>query len=328
MFNNLFNKNDFLRVAEKIRQGYFNKVLSKLTAGKLNRVKESWKHTETNQSNWWDVPEVISRWNLLITGNPNLSPQEYYSKKYFSQKKNLNGLSIGCGTGHNELKWVKSANFERLAAHDLSKERIVYAKNQADGEGYSHILEFFVSDFFDIKVRENEYDIIVAEGSVHHLKPVEKVVQRIKRMLKKDGYLIVNDFVGPSRFQWTDRQLEIVNGLLKIIPPRYRRRIHSGSIKNQHYKPGRLSMILNDPSEAVESSNILPSIKEHFDIVELKEYGGTILHILLNEIAHNFIPVNEESKRILQLCFEVEESMLNMKEIQSDYVFLVAKKKS
>jgi ubiquinone/menaquinone biosynthesis C-methylase UbiE len=328
MFNNLFNKNDFVRVAEKIRQGYFNKVLSKLTTGKVNKIKESWRHTETTQSNWWDVPEVISRWNLLITGSPNLSPQEYCSQKYFSQQKNLNGLSIGCGTGQNELKWVKSVNFERLVAHDLSKERIAYAKNQADREGYSHILQFFVSDFFDIKIRENEYDIIIAEGSLHHLKTIDEVVQRIKRMLKKDGYLIVNDFVGPSRFQWTDRQLEIVNGLLEIIPHRYRRRIHSDSVKKQHYKPGRLSMILNDPSEAVESSNILPSIRKHFNIVELKEYGGTILHILLNEIAHNFISTNEERKGVLQLCFEVEDSMLKMKEIQSDYVFLIAQKKS
>jgi len=265
---------------------------------------------------------------LVITGNPNLSPQEYFSKKYFSQKKNLNGLSIGCSTGQNELKWVKSTHFNRLIAHDLSNERIAYAKNQADREGYSHIIQFFVSDFFDIKVRENEYDIITAEGSLHHLKNIDEVVRRIKRMLKKDGYLIVNDFVGPCRFQWTDRQLEIVNGLLTIIPNRYRKRIYSGSIKKRHYKPGRLTMIVNDPSEAVESSNILPSIRKHFNIVELKEYGGTILHILLNEIAHNFISTNEESKQILKLCFEVEDLMLKMKEIQSDYVFLAAQKKS
>ncbi|MBU2447428.1 MAG: class I SAM-dependent methyltransferase [Bacteroidetes bacterium] len=327
MFNNLFNKYDFVRVAEKIRQGYFYKILFKLTSRKLSRVKESWKHTETNQSHWWDIPAIITRWNLLITGIPDLTPHEYFSRKYFSLKKNLKGLSIGCGTGQNELKWVKSINFERLVAHDLSSERIAFAKGQAEKEGESHVLHFLVSDFFDLEVIDNEYDVIIAEGALHHLKPINEVLFRIKRMLKKDGYLIVNDYIGPSRFQWTDRQLEIVNGLLAIIPQRYRKRIHSGTIKSQHYKPGRLSMIVNDPSEAAESSQILPLLKEYFNIVELKEYGGTVLHILMHEIAHNFILADKESEQILHLCFEVEDSMLKLNEVQSDYVFLIAQKK-
>lgn len=328
MFNNLINKYDFVRICEKIRRGYFYEILPKLTSGKLGRVKKSWKHTETNQSNWWDVPAIINRWNLLITGNPDLSPQEYFSRKYFSQKKNIKGLSIGCGIGQNELKWIKSINFERLIAHDLSSERIAFAKRQAEREGYSQILHFLISDFFDLEVIDDEYDVIIAEGALHHLKPLNEVLLRIKRMLKKDGYLLVNDFIGPSRFQWTDRQLEIVNGLLAIIPHRYRKRIRSGSIKKRQYKPGRLSMILNDPSEAVESSNILPLLKEYFDILELKEYGGTILHLLMHEIAHNFISNDEKSERILHLCFEVEDLMLKLKEIQSDYVFLIGQKKT
>lgn len=327
MFNNLINKYDFIRVLEKIRQGYFHKILYKLTSGKLGRVKESWQHTETNQSNWWDVPAIIKRWNFLITGNSDVTPHEYFSIKYFAQKKNIRGLSIGCGTGQNELKWVKSINFERLIAHDLSDERIAFAKRQAEKEGYSQIIHFLVSDFFDLEIIDNEYDIIIVEGALHHLKPVNEVLLRIKRMLKEDGYIIVNDYMGPSRFQWTARQLEIVNGLLAIIPQRYRKRIHSGSIKRQHYKPGRLAMILNDPSEAVESSHIMPLLKEHFNIIELKEYGGTVLHILMHEIAHNFISADEEIEKILHLCFEVEDLMLELNEIQSDYVFLIGQKK-
>jgi hypothetical protein len=55
-------------------------------------------------------------------------------------------------------------------------------------------------------------------------------------------------------------------------------------------------MHYNDPSEAVESSNILSQLAIHFDIVEMKEYGGTVLHLLLYEIAHHFLPGDPRRK--------------------------------
>jgi len=48
-------------------------------------------------------------------------------------------------------------------------------------------------------------------------------------------------------------------------------------------------MFLVDPSEAVDSESILPSLHENFKVLEEKKIGGDILLILLKDIAHNFL---------------------------------------
>lgn len=86
-------------------------------------------------------------------------------------------------------------------------------------------------------------------------------------------------------------------------------------------------MLYNDPSEAVESANILSLMAKYFDIVEMKEYGGTVLHLLLYEIAHHFLPNDPEADKWLALFFEVEDLLLQTGELPSDHIVAVCKNK-
>jgi hypothetical protein len=86
-------------------------------------------------------------------------------------------------------------------------------------------------------------------------------------------------------------------------------------------------MVVRDPSEAIESSKILPLLKTNFTVVEQKGYGGTILHLLFNEIAHHFVSPDAEGERLLKMCFSIEDLMLESGEIQPDFIFAVCKKK-
>ena len=53
-------------------------------------------------------------------------------------------------------------------------------------------------------------------------------------------------------------------------------------------RPSRLSMRLDDPSEAVESSDLMPALHRRFAILEEHPYGS-ILHLALHGIARNFL---------------------------------------
>ncbi len=86
-------------------------------------------------------------------------------------------------------------------------------------------------------------------------------------------------------------------------------------------------MILSDPSEAVESSKIEMLLHKKFEIVEIKGYGGTILHMLFNGIAHHFLSDDAETQRWLNVCFEIEDVLLASGELQSDYIVAVCKKR-
>jgi len=326
VFGNWVNFNDIFFLLQRSRSA-FSSLSSKIIQTKTSRIKSAWEHTSGPPINWWDIPAVRERWNRLISGDPNIEYYEYISEKYLNNKGTLSALSVGCGTGHRELKWAAGGKFSVIDAYDLSEQRIRFAAEAAEKEGFGDIIHYHVGDIYTADISRNHYDIILLEQSLHHFSPVEALLVRLNTLLKQDGLVVVNEFVGPTRFQWTDRQLEAINGLLSTLPVKYRTLWNSDSVKRRISRPSKLSMILGDPSEAVESSNIMPMLHKVFNVLEVNAYGGTILHILFHGIAHNFLSEDDETQRLLNVCFQLEDSLLKNGDVESDFVVAVCAKR-
>ncbi len=326
MFSNYISVHDILDIIVKLKEIGFNQGLLKATSGK-ERVKNSWKHTSYLTKNWWDIPDVNERWNYLITGDVNVDARDWFSQKYLYDKNHLQALSLGCGTGKKELYWAGSGKFTRIDAYDLSDKRIEFARSEAIKKNLQGCINFQVRDIYTVAITQNHYDLVISEMSMHHFSPLKELLHRINESLNPEGYLYINEFVGPTRFQWTDRQLEVMNGLLSLLPQKYKVK-SNGYIKSKIYRPSKLSMILSDPSEAVESSKILPLLSQIFDVVEIREYGGNILQMLLSDIAQNFMSDDDDAQRVLRLCFEVEDILLKTRDIQSDFVVAICKRRA
>ena len=226
------------------------------------------------------------------------------------------------------MRWAELGKFSHIDAYDISKEHVDSAIAAARAKGCDRVIDYRVADVNKIEVHENQYDIVLVEQSLHHFTPLEQVLQKIHTFLKPDGYFVVNEFIGPSRFQWTDRQIQATNGLLAILPVKYRTLWNSRAVKTRAYKPGQLRMLLADPSEAVESSRILPVLQEHFDIVEVKGFGGNILHLLFDGIAHHFASPDADAQDWLSLCFQIEDQFLAGEKLQNDFVLAICRKRA
>ena len=207
----------------------------------------TWKKVSYQKDNWWDIPEVLERWNQLITGNNKLDYYAYTCENYLKSSNELIGFSIGCGTGHRELKWASTGLFSRIDAIDISIERIKYASEEAKKNGFTKIINYNVADIYDLELTHNLYDVIFIEQSLHHFSPLKEMLIKLKYCLKPNGYLVINEFVGPTRFQWTERQLEIINSALTLLPSKYRKKINGSNLKSKVIRPSKLSMILGDP---------------------------------------------------------------------------------
>ncbi len=87
-------------------------------------------------------------------------------------------------------------------------------------------------------------------------------------------------------------------------------------------------MIMADPSECVESENILPVINKYFEPVFEKSFGGNLLMPVLKDISHHFINarVDLEKQLVLNRLFEFEDQYLSKH--PSDFVFGVYKKRA
>src|SRR5208283_337152 len=323
MFNNLINPHDFVVLYEKIRKTGIARVTSKLTKSNEERVKRSWAHTSESTSSWWDIPEVNRRWNLLITGSPDIDQYSYVSSKYLNVNHTLVGVSLGCGNGNREIRWVTACENLRLSCYDISKERIEQARINAANANLSSKLSFEVGDVHTLEFGSEKYDVVIIEGALHHFHSIVRVLDKVRKSLKEEGIFIVNEYVGPSRFQWTDVQLKAANRVMGMIPEEYRIKYFDGSIKKKIHRPGRLSMFLNDPSESAESNLIEDALAQQFRVLERKEYGGTLLQLIFKDIAHNFINERLETKELVKTIFEVEDEMLRKEEIKSDFVFYI-----
>ena len=327
MFNNLFNIHDILRVFEKIKKGRLKPVLKKIYGKKNAKIADAWKHTQSPPVDWVNIPAVKERLNILVSGKRDINHRTYIRQTYLKHRKNLSALSLGCGAGQNEIAWAQTGIFERIDAFDLSPNRIRQATKTAIEKECEHIVRFSVTDAQKKDIGESEYDLVLFEGSLHHFSPVEAILRKANRSLKPGGHIVVYDFVGPSRFQWTKRQVEIANSLLTILPGRYKQKWPGYNLKNRVRCPGRLFMALSDPSEAADSANILPGLARIFNVIEIKEIGGTILHLLFSGIAHNFREDDPETREWLKLCFDIEDILLKTKEITGDFVLAVGKAK-
>jgi SAM-dependent methyltransferase len=325
VWNNFVNAREIPYLIRRLRHDprLLEIVLSRVPLTRRGRTRAAWAHTERATKHWWDIPAVMERWNLLITGDAACGHREYVVRKYCRGRQELRGLSLGCGGGNKELAWDATGAFRRIEAYDISENRIRSAREEAARRGVGARVDFRVGDAYEVPLEGETYDVIITEDSLHHFTPLEPLLRRLHDALAPDGLFVLNEFVGPSRFQWTDRQIEAVNSLLSLLPVPYRTLRGSKYTKVPVVRPSRLGMILKDPSEAVESSRILPLVHELFDVKEVRGYGGAILHLLFAEIAHHFLEPDEEGRELLRLCFESEDLLTRRGDVGHDFALAV-----
>jgi hypothetical protein len=95
-----------------------------------------------------------------------------------------------------------------LDLYEISGARIQQGKELADRYGLGQRITWHnrAADFSTTAL-DGEYDLVHWNNALHHMLNVDQAVQWTKRALRADGYLYMNDFVGPNRMQWPDETL-------------------------------------------------------------------------------------------------------------------------
>jgi ubiquinone/menaquinone biosynthesis C-methylase UbiE len=322
---NIISAGDFIDIYQKLLHKRPSFFLKKLHISSTSRVINTWDANENPPIHWWSIPKVNERWNKIITGEPNMDFPDYVINKYLKNKQKLRMISPGCGTGHTEIKFAKYNCFSRIEGFDLSSSRIHLANKSSKKLGLNNLF-FSVEEAHKHNFRSNKYDIVLFNSSLHHFNNLKIILEKTYNSMKYDGLLIINEYTGPNRFQWTDEQLKKANHYLNKIPFQYRKFWQSNRIKKKIYRPGLLRMILSDPSEAVNSEEILPQIRKKFKKLEEKPYGGNLLHLIFKDISHNFIENKNDINKILNFLFKAEDTFIE-KNNQSDFIFGVYTKR-
>ena len=273
---------------------------------------------------WTELEAVQRRINRRVSGDPLVDPYQYVLARYFAGRLPLErALTLGCGTGELERGLVQYGFCSRHDAFDIAEESILKARDAARRAGLEH-LRYEVADVNRIELPAQTYDCVWGVHSIHHLAALEHVFGQVRRARKPGAYFVLNEFVGPTRFQWTDRQLEVINGLLRTLPAHLRVRCGTAqTLKSEVTRPTIAEMKRIDPSEAIRSAEIRPLFPRYFEVVEVKGYGGTVLHMLLHEIAGNFQNAAPATSAILEAICDLEEALVALGDLPHDFAMIV-----
>lgn len=333
MRRGLFQKGK--KVIGRLLPLYFKRLLqSRLQQMGKSQTSEFWdKEAGTWELgrgiHWTEHLAVQERFNQKIGGHVHRDLFLYLTE--FLQEQGLNlpldrALTLGCGAGEFERKLAGYEICRKHDGYDISGESIRLAKVKAGEEELSG-LSYEVRDIDNISLPTSCYDLVFGIQSVHHFLELEHIFSEVRKTLKPGGFFILHEFIGPTRFQWSDRQLEIVNGILGFLPDRYCvNRKEGGSLIRKVGRPSIREMENADPSEAIRSGDIMNVLPDYFEISEFKKLGGTVLQLLLEGITGNFDYDKPEDMRFIRIFFKIEDLMMDLGEIPSDFAVIIAKK--
>lgn len=300
-----------------------------LTAGvgsDLDRVSHFWAdqfETRRNNAAYWMHNPIIEREVYrLMTGTP-YHWLNWLMKGYFAGVERFKrALSICCGDGAHELELLKSGKVNHLTGFDISEGALQQARERIRTAGFG-------DDRFSLEVKDANrltldtcYDLILSVGAIHHVENLEGLMEEIARCLDPDGFFVLVEYVGPDRFQWTDDQIEFINGLLGTLDAKY---LFNGRV-TKFNRPSVEDMIRADPSEAIRSSEILGLVRQHFSVAYERAFNGTIVHMLyplLNPDLGGGGHADFDS--IVRLLLYFEDVLTKRGILAPDFVFLVCR---
>jgi SAM-dependent methyltransferase len=296
-----------------------------------DRVSAHWGDADFTarlaEIHWMASPVVRAHLNRLASGDPRVDWLTWAWKR-FVRGRRLRVLVLGCGGGWLERSIAHRPEIASIDACDVAAEAVAQAAEAARAAGLAH-LRYHVVDLNEEPIPEpaggGRYDLVIAHSVLHHVAALGHAFREIRARLRPGGLLLVNEYVGPARFQFGERQMAAIDDAFAGWPERLRRSALGGGVIARKEKPSRAAVIETDPSEAVRSNELLAFLRHHFRVVREVDYGGTVLQHLLFEVVQNFDPGDPGDGRLLAAACFFEAALIHEGLLPSDFALVVAR---
>jgi SAM-dependent methyltransferase len=262
--------------------------------------------------------------NKAIAGDPDENWLHFTKRRFFKRPVPV-GLSLGCGYGVLEREALKLGIAERFDAYDISPEAVEVARTEAEGQGLADRVDYAAADLNAIELEPGRYGTVFAIQTLHHIEELEYLLDQIRGSLAPGGLFVLNEYVGPARFQFPDERLPLMNNLLAVLPESHRRSLRNGIVRADVQRPSEKDVYKVDPSESIRSDEIMGLVRERFEIVYQADFGGTLLQFVLADIAGNFDPAEPRDVALIDLICLYERTLIEQGVLPSDFTYVVAK---
>jgi SAM-dependent methyltransferase len=150
--------------------------------------------------------------------------QALFVSKYLAGKRIRTILSLCCGFGYVERQFLALIpGVEKCLGLDVAEGAIQVARKRAL-EARLGNLHYECADLNNCSWQSEQYDLVIANGALHHINNLEGVLGGIRRTLRPDGLLYACEYVGASHADHSLRQIQLVNAAAFLLPPQLRSR--------------------------------------------------------------------------------------------------------
>jgi SAM-dependent methyltransferase len=273
--------------------------------GDIWSERYSKKQTGEQRLKWTGSRTILDHVTRLITDEPCSSVQEAnirLIRRISPQLPHARGLSVACGRGSKEMALLEAGVVTHFDCYELSENAVLEGREEAVRRKLDERISFHIDDAFKARIAHKSYDCIYWDNAMHHMLDARAAMRWSRDLLAKDGCFFMYDFVGPTRFQWTDEQVRILKNILESLDDSY------FLIPNSEYmwkkEPNRMSveeMMNADPSEAADSDSILPAFREYFPTGTIIPLGGLVYVLGLDGILVNIPDDSQLLKKMLNI---------------------------
>ncbi|MFA7431624.1 MAG: class I SAM-dependent methyltransferase, partial [Rhodospirillaceae bacterium] len=229
---------------------------------------------------WTRLPAVVRMINRQVSGDEDIDPEAWFFRQV-ARERSLpldRALVLACGGGALERSLIANGWVKEVVAVDVSP-RVLAAAEKAAGDAGLGGIDYRLGDMNALDV-EGPFDAVFSVSAVHHCENLEGLFAGIKKVLVPGGWFYLNDYVGPSRFQWPDAQVLQINRLLQLLPDRLASNA-AGYTRRGFQRLSAAEVAAFDATEAVRSADILRVMADHLEVEVCRGYGGSVLHLVL-----------------------------------------------
>jgi SAM-dependent methyltransferase len=291
------------------------------------KAAEWWSDPESEapETQWVRVPGVLENMNRRATGDPEMDWITHSAGLLAKFAKPVKALSLGCGFGVIERVLRRCDYCQLIHGVDVAEGAIEGARKAAQAEGLDG-LTYEVADLNTATLPKEAYDVVYAHAALHHVFQLEHLLDEIKQTLKPGGLFVVYEYIGPSQMQFPRRDLELADVFLNVIPERYRKLQRRGGNKKEALRTSLDTMNSSDPSEGIRASEIVPLVASRFEIRHFRYVGGTLLLLVFNGIAGNFLESDLEIIPLVDALITLDNFLIDNAVLPSYHVYMVCQK--
>jgi len=290
---------------------------------RLHQAAEFWgQHHQADCQDhaFWLADERIMHWvNRKISGQPQIWPLSWF---LLSLEEHLvpvpHALSIGCGPGNLEREVMRHQSAQRITGIDVSRSSLDLAERCAREAGYSQEITYVLSDaesWLRTRIQERSLDLVFFHASLHHIESLESVLELCAQKLchGTPGLLYLDEYIGPSRDEWTPGHLGYSTALFERVPVEFR--------QSSTLVP---PVAFEDPTEMIRSSEIISVLKSYFQVVEYKPYFGNVVMPLVSGIRPSGLD-DPRVEAIVTEAMELEDFLISQQMIDPMYAVIIGR---